>query len=1004
MTKPWHQSFAVRIFFVLSLLFTLLVARNLLSQQSPPETVEGLKAAEGLEVTLWASEPDVVNPTNIDIDERGRVWVLEAVNYRRTLSNQSDYRPEGDRITILEDADSDGKADRSKVFLQDKSLRSPLGIAVLGNQVIVSQSPDLIVFTKDDQDHIIKKEVLLTGWRGADHDHGVHAIAFGPDGRYYLNAGDQGFDVTDKSGRRFASSKAGPYYAGCAIRINPDGTDFTILGHNFRNPYELALDSFGTIWQTDNDDDGNKWVRVNYVMEGGNFGYWGPGGRHWREDKGSHFHNELPGVVPNVARTGQGAPCGVLVYEGKLLPQKYGGQVIHAESGKRLINTYFPSADGAGYSIKIEDTVAAADTWFRPSDVCVSPDGAIFISDWYDPSVGGHQMQDIQRGRIYRLAPIGSRPQRPKVDLESAEGLSSALASPAQSVRSLAYRKLEGQGPAALPLLRSMWQSGDRVLKARALWLLGALSGEGEKLVREALGHEDPDVRILAMRVLRRHGADPVKDFDALLRDPSPRVRRELAIALREAGSEAAVEPLVELCKQYDREDRWYLEALGIGARGKENLLYPRLKETFPGKWNSALGQLLWEFRPSDALPDLVACLNDAGLKNQQRLEALQVLSAMSLTDAGTAVASFVHSENHPSELRDAAFARLAKQLFSEWIALRKDPAVTAAVKKALMIPNLQSEALALAADLEDTAYAQELLGVARSTVASESSRALAIEALGRTRSANYTGELEKLSEEGPLPLRVAAVRALSYLRPEGLVLKLKQLILSPSPNEMRAEGVRALARSEEGLNLLLDLEEGGELPSELRTVAAQLVNAVNHPAIKKRAEKLLPPQRTKNEKPLPSIRNLHWRTGEVERGRQVFFATEGPKCSSCHSLNDGRRTSGPDLSSIGGKLGKEALLEAILNPSAGIAPEFYVWIIETKAQGDVIGVLKEDTPQRLVVQTETGDEIRLKPFEIKSRRRSNLSLMSENLVSTITEQELVDLMEFLTTLKQEAP
>ena len=81
-----------------------------------------------------------------------------------------------------------------------------------------------------------------------------------------------------------------------------------MLGQNFRNPYELALDSFGNIWQTDNDDDGNAWVRVNYVMQGGNFGYWGPGGRKWQEDKGSHFHSENPGVVPNIQRTGAGSP------------------------------------------------------------------------------------------------------------------------------------------------------------------------------------------------------------------------------------------------------------------------------------------------------------------------------------------------------------------------------------------------------------------------------------------------------------------------------------------------------------------------------------------------------------------------------------------------------------------------------------------------------------------------------------------------------------------------
>ncbi len=322
-----------------------------------------------MEVTLWAAEPDIFNPTNIDIDARGRVWVLEGVNYRRTLPGMigKDDRPAGDRIVILEDTDGDGKSDKTKVFAQDLSLRTPLGIAVLGDRVIVSQSPDLIVFTKDAQDNVVKKEILLTGWRGVDHDHGLHAVTFGPDGRYYFNSGDQGFDVTDKSGKRFVSSRQGPYYAGTALRMNADGTDFTVLGHNFRNPYELAVDSFGNIWQTDNDDDGNAWVRLNYVLEGGNFGYWGPRGQSWRVDRGSHFHSELPGVVPNIRRLGAGAPCGLIVYEGKLLPTKYRGHLLHAEAGGRTINSYLLQPEGAGYSAKVEATVASADPWFRPT-------------------------------------------------------------------------------------------------------------------------------------------------------------------------------------------------------------------------------------------------------------------------------------------------------------------------------------------------------------------------------------------------------------------------------------------------------------------------------------------------------------------------------------------------------------------------------------------------------------------------------------------------------------
>lgn len=1007
----------------------LAVGHNLLSQQTPRQTAQSFKAAEGLEVTLWAAEPDVINPTNIDIDARGRVWVLEAVNYRRTLSGQKDLRPSGDRITILEDSDGDGKADKTKIFAQDPSLRSPLGIAVLGDKVIVSQSPDLIVFTKDERDNIVKKEVLLTGWKGFDHDHGVHAVVFGPDGRYYLNSGDTGFEITDRSGQHFVSSRSGPYYAGCALRVNPDGTGFAVLGHNFRNPYELALDSFGNIWQTDNDDDGNKWVRINYVMEGGNFGFWGPGGRKWKEDKGTHFHSELPGVVPNVARTGAGAPCGLVVYEGKLLPPKYRGQLIHAEAGKRLINTFFVEPDGAGYSVRIENTVESSDTWFRPSDVCVSPDGAVFIADWYDPSVGGHLMQDSARGRIYRLAPQGHKPSWPPIDFGTTEGLAAALGSPAQSVRYLGHSRLKAMGSDALRMLEQMYRQGDPIVRARALWLLGRIPGHGEQLARRTLQDPDPNFRILAIRVLRLYGANILEFARPLIHDPSPQVRREIAVALQEVvpnlnRADASAQPsrnreeattqfseqegnplaaaldlLLELSKQFDGKDRWYLEALGMAARGKENVLYPRLRSVFEGKWNSLLGQLLWEFRPSDAASYLISCVNDPSLTTSERAEALDALAAIALPEAGIAVAELMAADNQPPELANQAFKRLSRQLFSEWIALRKNPALIAAIKKGMQSPALQAQTVILAEELEDTVYGAELLVLSKSGTLSEEIRAAAIRALGRTRDETYLPELEKLSQDGPLALRVAAVRALGYAKPAGQESRFRRLVLSQAPNEVRAEAVKALSRSDAGVKMLLDLEQLEQLPSELRGVATSAAHASSNTALKRRAEKLLPPFRGKDRAPLPPIQDLYWRTGEAERGRKVFMAETGPKCVTCHGLGDGKKKAGPDLSSIGEKMGKQALLEAILNPSSGIAPEYYLWILDTKSQGLVTGIIVENTPQRVTVQIETGEELRFKPSEIKSRRRSRLSLMPEDLAATMTEAELVDLVEFLTTL-----
>ncbi len=244
---------------------------------APPDS-NRLYLPDDLEATVWAEAPLFHNPTNVDVDVRGRLWVTEAVNYRN-FNNKPDsilHHAAGDRVVILEDSDGDGKADRTKVFVQDKDLVSPLGIAVIGNQVIVSCSPHLIVYTDaDGDDKPDRKEILLTGFGGLDHDHSLHALVAGPDGDWYFNTGNAGpHVVTDKAGWTLRSGSiytgGTPYneknagnqksddgrvwVGGMALRMTPEGKGLKVMGHNFRNSYETALDSYGNLWQNDNDD------------------------------------------------------------------------------------------------------------------------------------------------------------------------------------------------------------------------------------------------------------------------------------------------------------------------------------------------------------------------------------------------------------------------------------------------------------------------------------------------------------------------------------------------------------------------------------------------------------------------------------------------------------------------------------------------------------------------------------------------------------------------------
>src|SRR5256885_5686595 len=161
--------------------------------QAATDSLKQFTTAEGLEVKLFAAEPMVVNPTDMDVDSRGRVWITEGANYRSTFQRWGILRPEGDRIVVLEDSDGDGRADKETVFYQDPSINAALGVCVLGNRVIVSVSPNVFVLTDTDGDgKADKRELLFTGIAGVDHDHGVHAFVFGPDGKLYFNMGNEG--------------------------------------------------------------------------------------------------------------------------------------------------------------------------------------------------------------------------------------------------------------------------------------------------------------------------------------------------------------------------------------------------------------------------------------------------------------------------------------------------------------------------------------------------------------------------------------------------------------------------------------------------------------------------------------------------------------------------------------------------------------------------------------------------------------------------------------------
>jgi putative membrane-bound dehydrogenase-like protein len=978
--------------------------------REPQDAVAGLDIADGLEATLFAAEPNILSLTNLDVDARGRVWVCEVMNYR--LHNGK--RPEGDRILILEDTDGDGRSDNTKVYYQGRDIDSAMGICVLGNQVIVSATPNIWVFTDengdDKPDH---KEALFTKTGAPQHDHSAHSFLFGPDGKYYWNFGNTGQAVHDKNGAPVVDlmgnrvvDNGKPYFGGMVFRCDRDGSNFEVLGHNFRNNYEVTVDSFGTLWQSDNDDDGNRGVRINYVMEYGNFGYRDEmTGAGWQTPRTNmeaeiplrHWHLNDPGVVPNLVQTGAGSPTGITVNEGDFLPSVFRNQVIHCDAGPNIVRAYPVENDGAGYEGEMENIAhGARDNWFRPADACIAPDGSLFVTDWYDPGVGGHNMQDLERGRLFRIAPPNTGYKVPKFDFHSIEGAIAALKNPNYAVRYLAWTRLHEAGEQAEPALAKMFESDDNPrYRARALWLLGKMPGKGEQYVGKAIKDNDADIRIVGIRLARQLQLDVAPIVAALVEDPSPQVRRDCAVALHENDSAKTPELWAALASRHDGKDRWYLEALGIAATGQwDACLDAWLKKV--GDWNTPAGRdVVWRSRAKKTPELLAKIIGHPSTTLEQLPRYFRAFDFQTGPEKQIALSLLAVSKHAGDAERQAFITRETLERLQE-VDLAAQPELAKAVEAAVQSARGTNDFVNLVAQFRLEKYFPELLALAQrhpgEQIGVEAIRAL----LGVDQFALIGSGLT--GKDVVAALNVAAALGNSA---DGRIVGLLLPIVQDSSRdlELRREATRGMAKTRNGAERLIALARSGELDEALKPAASFPLNSAPWEDIRDQAAKLFPLPPPRNNEPLPPLNQLLAMPGSVERGREVF--AKAGECAKCHVVNGEGKEVGPNLSEIGGKLSKPAIFESILYPSAGIAHSYETYSAVTGDGNVITGLLVSQTAEAVTIKKEDGLTITLKPSDLEELVKQKVSLMPADLQKTMTTQELVDVVEYLTTLKK---
>lgn len=505
----------------------------------PEDSVKAMTLPPGFSATVFAAEPDLVQPVALCIDDRGRIWVAEAMTYPRRA-------PEGqgkDRILIFEDTDGDGKFDKKTVFMEGLNLVSGLEVGFGG--VWVGAAPYLLFIPDKNHDDIPDgpPQIVLDGWHYEDTHETLNAFNWGPDGWLYGCHGVFTYSRVGKPGTPDAQRT--PINAG-VWRYHPTKQIFEVFAEGTSNP-----------WGVDFNDQGQAFItacvipHLFHMIQGGR--YQRQGGQHFNP----YIYQDITTIADHVHWAGGGAPhaangrsdatggghahCGAMIYLGDSFPAQYRNSIFMANIHGNRINNDILEAKGSGYvGHHGADFMFANDKWSRLINMKYGPDGSVYLIDWYDVQpchLNKPEVWDRTNGRLYKI--VYNNTKAASVDLAklSDDELAKLQTHPNDWYVRHARRLLQERNSGQAALASALNNETDPVKHLRYLWSLHVTGGVTDAVILNELKNANEYVRAWAIQLAaedRKVSPEILTECARLATaDPSPVVRLYLASAMQ---------------------------------------------------------------------------------------------------------------------------------------------------------------------------------------------------------------------------------------------------------------------------------------------------------------------------------------------------------------------------------------------------------------------------------------------------------------------------------------